>query len=161
VFSQQEQLGALDEGTAHLLEVAPRYAPRITTRLRVNVGSDSESCSTSRVVSVWREARQRLSVTRPRAGNGWRVSRFVSWPSNRGAQRCSRSGVRLRLPRPLRIADAVTERGSIASIFHLVSSPGRRNVVHRRPWSEAGEICGLVPVRIRRRSQSSFWMGTG
>jgi CheY-like chemotaxis protein len=43
VFSQQEQLGALDEGTAHLLEVAPRYAPRITTRLRVNVGSDSES----------------------------------------------------------------------------------------------------------------------
>jgi len=37
VFSQQERLGALDEGAAHLLEVAPRYAPRITTRMRVNV----------------------------------------------------------------------------------------------------------------------------
>ena len=43
VFSQQEQLGALDEGTAHLLEVAPRYAPRIPTRLRVNLGNESSS----------------------------------------------------------------------------------------------------------------------
>lgn len=37
VFSQQERLGALDEGAAHLLKVAPRYAPRITTRIKVNV----------------------------------------------------------------------------------------------------------------------------
>jgi CheY-like chemotaxis protein len=37
VFSQQERLGALDEGAAHLLQVAPRYAPRITTRIKVNV----------------------------------------------------------------------------------------------------------------------------
>ena len=43
VFSQQEPLGSLDQGAAHLLQVAPRCAPRITTRLRVNLDNGSET----------------------------------------------------------------------------------------------------------------------
>ncbi|MFV2071220.1 MAG: PilZ domain-containing protein [Thermoanaerobaculales bacterium] len=43
VFSQQEPLGRLDQGAAHLLQVAPRCAPRITTRLRVNLENGSET----------------------------------------------------------------------------------------------------------------------
>jgi len=43
VFSGQEPLGSLGQGAAHLLQVAPRYAPRISTRLRANLKDDSES----------------------------------------------------------------------------------------------------------------------
>jgi len=43
VFSGQEPLGLLGQGAAHLLEVAPRYAPRITARLRANLKDDAES----------------------------------------------------------------------------------------------------------------------
>lgn len=45
VFSGQEPLGTLGEGAAHLLQVAPRYAPRITARLRASVdeGADAQN----------------------------------------------------------------------------------------------------------------------
>jgi CheY-like chemotaxis protein len=43
VFSGQEPLGTLGHGAAHLLQVAPRTAPRITTRLRSVVQGDSET----------------------------------------------------------------------------------------------------------------------
>ncbi len=42
VFSGQEPLGLLGQGAAHLLEVAPRNAPRISTRLRASVEEGSE-----------------------------------------------------------------------------------------------------------------------
>ena len=42
VFSGQEPLGSLGQGAAHLLQVAPRYAPRISTRLRTNLKEDAE-----------------------------------------------------------------------------------------------------------------------
>ncbi len=37
VFSGQEQLGIIGQGAAHLLQVAPRFSPRITARLRVRI----------------------------------------------------------------------------------------------------------------------------
>jgi len=43
VFSGQEPLGMLGQGTAHLLEVAPRNAPRISTRLRASVEEGAET----------------------------------------------------------------------------------------------------------------------
>jgi CheY-like chemotaxis protein len=43
VFSGQEPLGLLGQGAAHLLEVAPRNAPRISTRLRTSVEEGSET----------------------------------------------------------------------------------------------------------------------
>jgi len=43
VFSGQEPLGSLGQGAAHLLQVAPRYAPRISARLRANLKDDAES----------------------------------------------------------------------------------------------------------------------
>jgi CheY-like chemotaxis protein len=43
VFSGQEPLGSLGQGAAHLLQVAPRYAPRIPARLRANLKDDAES----------------------------------------------------------------------------------------------------------------------
>ena len=43
VFSGQEPLGSLGHGAAHLLQVAPRNAPRITTRLRASVEEGSET----------------------------------------------------------------------------------------------------------------------
>ncbi len=42
VFSGQENIGTIGQGTAHLLKVAPRHAPRISTRLQVSVGEDAE-----------------------------------------------------------------------------------------------------------------------
>jgi CheY-like chemotaxis protein len=42
VFSGREPLGLLGQGAAHLLEVAPRNAPRISTRLRASVEEGSE-----------------------------------------------------------------------------------------------------------------------
>ncbi len=42
VFSGQENVGTIGQGTAHLLQVAPRHAPRISTRLQVNLGEDAE-----------------------------------------------------------------------------------------------------------------------
>ncbi len=44
VFSGQEPLGSLGQGAAHLLQVAPRYAPRISTWLRASVdkGKDAQ-----------------------------------------------------------------------------------------------------------------------
>ena len=41
VFSGQEPLGTLGQGAAHLLQVAPRYAPRISTRLEANLEDGS------------------------------------------------------------------------------------------------------------------------
>ena len=43
VFSGQEPLGSLGQGAAHLLQVAPRYAPRIPASLRANLKGDAES----------------------------------------------------------------------------------------------------------------------
>ena len=43
VFSGQEPLGTLGQGAAHLLQVAPRYAPRIPTRLDASLEDGSES----------------------------------------------------------------------------------------------------------------------
>ena len=43
VFSGQEPLGSLGQGAAHLLEVAPRNAPRIPTRLQASVEDGSEA----------------------------------------------------------------------------------------------------------------------
>ena len=43
VFSGQETLGALGQGAAHLLQVAPRYAPRIQTRFQASLEDGSES----------------------------------------------------------------------------------------------------------------------
>ncbi len=37
VFSGQENLGVIGQGAAHLLQVAPRFSPRITARLRVRI----------------------------------------------------------------------------------------------------------------------------
>ncbi len=43
VYSGQEPLGSLGQGAAHLLQLAPRYAPRISARLRANLKDDAES----------------------------------------------------------------------------------------------------------------------
>ena len=43
VFSGQEPLGTLGQGAAHLLQVAPRYAPRIPTRLEASLEDGSET----------------------------------------------------------------------------------------------------------------------
>jgi len=43
VFSGQEPLGSLGHGAAHLLQVAPRNAPRISTRLRAGLDDGSET----------------------------------------------------------------------------------------------------------------------
>jgi CheY-like chemotaxis protein len=43
VFSGQESLGTLGQGAAHLLQVAPRYAPRIPTRFKTSLEDGSES----------------------------------------------------------------------------------------------------------------------
>ena len=43
VFSGQEPLGTLGQGAAHLLQVAPRYAPRIPTRLDASLEDGSET----------------------------------------------------------------------------------------------------------------------
>jgi len=43
VFSGQEPLGSLGRGAAHLLQVAPRNAPRISTRLRASLEDGSET----------------------------------------------------------------------------------------------------------------------
>ena len=43
VFSGQEPLGTLGQGAAHLLQVAPRYAPRIPTRLQASLEDGSKS----------------------------------------------------------------------------------------------------------------------
>jgi len=43
VFSGQEPVGMLGQGAAHLLEVAPRNAPRISTRLKASVEEGSET----------------------------------------------------------------------------------------------------------------------
>jgi CheY-like chemotaxis protein len=37
VFSGQERIGAIGEGAAHLLQVAPRFSPRITVEVRVRI----------------------------------------------------------------------------------------------------------------------------
>ena len=42
VFSGQEPLGTLGQGAAHLLKVAPRYAPRIPTRLKTSLEDGTE-----------------------------------------------------------------------------------------------------------------------
>jgi CheY-like chemotaxis protein len=42
VFSSQEPLGSLGEGAAQLLQVAPRHAPRVRTRLSARFGADDE-----------------------------------------------------------------------------------------------------------------------
>ena len=42
VFSSQEPLGSLGEGAAQLLQVAPRHAPRIRTRLSASFGADDD-----------------------------------------------------------------------------------------------------------------------
>jgi CheY-like chemotaxis protein len=42
VFSSQEPLGSLGEGAAQLLQVAPRHAPRIRTRLSVSFAPDEQ-----------------------------------------------------------------------------------------------------------------------
>ena len=44
VFSGQEPLGSLGQGAAHLLQVAPRYAPRIPARLRANLKGSWDCC---------------------------------------------------------------------------------------------------------------------
>ena len=43
VFSGQEPLGTLGQGAAHLLQVAPRYAPRIPTRLQASLEDGSKT----------------------------------------------------------------------------------------------------------------------
>jgi DNA-binding NarL/FixJ family response regulator len=43
VFSGQESLGTLGQGAAHLLKVAPRYAPRIPAKLETGLEEESES----------------------------------------------------------------------------------------------------------------------
>ena len=43
VFSGQENVGTIGQGTAHLLQVAPRHAPRISTRLQVKLGEEAEN----------------------------------------------------------------------------------------------------------------------
>ncbi len=43
VFSGQEPLGTLGQGAAHLLQVAPRYAPRIPTRLEASLEDGSQT----------------------------------------------------------------------------------------------------------------------
>ena len=43
VFSGQEPLGTLGQGAAHLLKVAPRYAPRIPTRLQTSLVDGDEN----------------------------------------------------------------------------------------------------------------------
>jgi CheY-like chemotaxis protein len=43
VFSGQEPLGTLGQGAAHLLKVAPRYAPRIPTRLQTSLEDGTEN----------------------------------------------------------------------------------------------------------------------
>lgn len=43
VFSGQENVGTIGQGTAHLLQVAPRHAPRISSRLQVNLEEDTEA----------------------------------------------------------------------------------------------------------------------
>jgi CheY-like chemotaxis protein len=43
VFSGQEPLGTLGQGAAHLLQVAPRYAPRIPTRLQASLEDGTET----------------------------------------------------------------------------------------------------------------------
>ncbi len=50
VFSGQEPVGSLGEGAAHLLQVAPRCAPRITTRLQASI--DGGEASVGRVVNL-------------------------------------------------------------------------------------------------------------
>jgi hypothetical protein len=40
VFSGQENLGVIGQGAAHLLQVAPRFSPRITARLRVRIDDE-------------------------------------------------------------------------------------------------------------------------
>jgi CheY-like chemotaxis protein len=42
VFSGQDRAGAIGRGAAQLLQVAPRHAPRITTRLQVSLDPDAE-----------------------------------------------------------------------------------------------------------------------
>jgi len=37
VFSGQEHLGVIGQGAAHLLQVAPRFSPRISARVRVRI----------------------------------------------------------------------------------------------------------------------------
>ena len=43
MFSGHEPLGTLGQGAAHLLQVAPRYAPRIPTRLNASLEDGSAS----------------------------------------------------------------------------------------------------------------------
>jgi CheY-like chemotaxis protein len=43
VFSGQEPLGTLGQGAAHLLQVAPRYAPRIPTRFQASLEDGTKS----------------------------------------------------------------------------------------------------------------------
>ena len=43
VFSGQEPLGTLGQGAAHLLKVAPRYAPRIPTQLQASLEDGTET----------------------------------------------------------------------------------------------------------------------
>lgn len=40
VFSGQENLGVIGQGAAHLLQVAPRFSPRITAKLRVRIDDE-------------------------------------------------------------------------------------------------------------------------
>jgi CheY-like chemotaxis protein len=37
VFSKQEHVGVIGQGAAHLLQVAPRFSPRISARIRVRI----------------------------------------------------------------------------------------------------------------------------
>lgn len=37
VFSKQEHVGVIGQGAAHLLQVAPRFSPRIAARIRVKI----------------------------------------------------------------------------------------------------------------------------
>jgi CheY-like chemotaxis protein len=41
VFSGQEHLGAIGQGAAHLLQVAPRFSPRISARVRVRIEDET------------------------------------------------------------------------------------------------------------------------
>ena len=41
VFSGQEHLGVIGQGAAHLLQVAPRFSPRISARVRVRIEDET------------------------------------------------------------------------------------------------------------------------
>ena len=69
VFSKQEHAGVIGQGAAHLLQVAPRFSPRISARIRVRI--EDEQAFKGWVVNLSKTGMLVTDTPMLSVGSGW------------------------------------------------------------------------------------------